>query len=288
MMEPEHRTVETVTRKERHMTRTTIQGPVGELSVDDGGAGPTAVLFVHSFAGSANHWAAQLEHLRPDRRAVAFDLRGHGRSTAPDLDGYSIVALSDDIGAVADGLGLDRFVLVGHSMGGSAAIAYAGAHPERVAGLVLVGTPGRSRPEQAQSVLGAMEADYEQTMNGYWDRLLADAKPEVEARIRREMEHLSPDAATRMIAATFEYDPVPDLRAYPGPRLAITTSSSATPNDLQALVPEVDHEQVAGTSHWIQMDAPEAFDPILDAFLERVEGTRPADAMRASPEAVKA
>jgi pimeloyl-ACP methyl ester carboxylesterase len=270
------------------MTRTTIRGPVGDLSVDDGGAGPTAVLFVHSFAGSADHWAGQLEHLRPDRRAVAFDLRGHGRSTAPDLDGYSIVSLSDDIGAVADGLGLDRFVLVGHSMGGSAAIAYARAHPERVVGLVLVGTPGRSQPEQAQRVLDAMKADHEQTMAGYWDRLLADANPEVRARIRREMEHLSPDAATRMIAATFAYDPAPDLQAYPGPKLVVTTSSAAAENDLQVLVPEVDHEQVAGTSHWIQMDAPEAFDRILDAFLERVDGSRPTDASRAWPEAVKA
>ena len=78
---------------------------------------------------------------------VAVDLRGHGRSEAPAAGDYAVESLAADIAAVVDALGLGRFVLVGHSMGGAAALAYADAHPERVAGLVLVGTPGKSSPE---------------------------------------------------------------------------------------------------------------------------------------------
>jgi pimeloyl-ACP methyl ester carboxylesterase len=71
-----------------------------------------------------------------------MDLRGHGRSQASKTGDYAIESLAANIGAVADALRLQRFVLVGHRMGGAAAAAYASMHPDRVAGLVLVGAPG--------------------------------------------------------------------------------------------------------------------------------------------------
>src|SRR5258706_7893782 len=117
-----------------------ITGPAGELYVDDGGSGgggTVPVLFAHSYAGNSAHWRAQLAPLRPRRRAVAIDLRGHGQSDPPASGNYPVPALAEDIAAVADALELRRFVLVGHSMGGAAASAYAGKHPERISGLVL-------------------------------------------------------------------------------------------------------------------------------------------------------
>ncbi|HVF61612.1 MAG TPA: alpha/beta fold hydrolase [Thermoanaerobaculia bacterium] len=98
-----------------------VNGPAGQLYVDDGGAGGLPVVFVHSYAGSGAHWAAQLAHLRPTRQAVAFDFGGHGRSEAPAAGDYAVESLAADIAAVVDALGLGRFVLVGHSMGGAAA-----------------------------------------------------------------------------------------------------------------------------------------------------------------------
>lgn len=110
-----------------------IPGPAGKLYVDDGGSGGVPVVFIHSFAGDTTHWMAQLEHLRKTRRAIALDLRGHGQSQPPvDLD-YSIDGLAADVTSVADALKLERFVLVGHSMGGPTAIAYAAANPSKVA-----------------------------------------------------------------------------------------------------------------------------------------------------------
>ena len=98
------------------------------LNVDDGGRGGLPVVFVHSLAGNTGHWSGQLEHLRGDRRTLAIDLRGHGRSD-PARDGdYSVEAMAGDIESVVAALGLRRFVLVGHSMGGSASIEYAGRH----------------------------------------------------------------------------------------------------------------------------------------------------------------
>ena len=122
-----------------------VTGPAGPLFVDDGGAdgGRLPVVLVHSFGGSTAQWAPQLAHLRGTRRAIALDLRGHGQSAAPGDDDYAVESLAADIGAVVDCLGLPAVVLVGHGLGAKAALEFAGAHPDRVAGLVLAAAPAR-------------------------------------------------------------------------------------------------------------------------------------------------
>jgi pimeloyl-ACP methyl ester carboxylesterase len=246
---------------------TRVQGPAGALHVDDGGSGGLPVVFVHSYAGSTTHWAAQLGHLRSGRRAIALDLRGHGQSAAPADGDYAVAALARDIGAVVDSLGLDRFVLVGHSLGGSAAGEYAGANPARVAGLVLVGAPGRSSPEEARPIMASLESNYDTVMAGYWNTLLTDARPEVRARLTGEMQSVPRDASIRLIAGIFAYDPLPAIRRYPGPKLFVVTPHGNTPKDLQNLMPEVPNRVMTGTSHWPHMDKPEEFNRLLDEFL---------------------
>jgi len=59
------------------------------LHADDGGTGGPPVVLLHSAAGNISQWSPQLEHLRPERRAVALDWRGHGESGIPD-DGTSL------------------------------------------------------------------------------------------------------------------------------------------------------------------------------------------------------
>ncbi len=245
----------------------TIDGPAGRLNVSDGGSGGLPVVFAHSFAGSAAHWSAQLAHLRASRRAVALDLRGHGESQPPATAQYSVDALASDIAAVVDALGLRRFVLVGHSMGGAAAIAYAGAHPDRVAGLVLVGTPGKSAPEQAAKIMASMQTDFEKVSEGYWKSLLGDARPAVEQQIRSEMKRVPRDAQLAMIGAVFAYDPLPALRAYRGPKLIIDTPHGDGPGSLYRQAPEIPRRVISGTSHWPHLDKPDDFDRILDELL---------------------
>src|SRR5690349_14219679 len=141
-----------------------IMGPAGQIHVDDDGWGDGGpVLFIHSFAGSGQHWSNQLDHLRPGRRAIALDLRGHGQSEAKADEDITIDDLAADVGTVVDSLDLQRVAFVGHSIGGSAAVAYAGAHADHVAGLLLVGTPGRIPTEQAAQVMSAMTSNYDDT-----------------------------------------------------------------------------------------------------------------------------
>lgn len=247
-----------------------IEGPAGTLFVDDGGAGGMPLLFVHSFAGSASHWTRQLRHARRRRRAIAFDLRGHGRSDAPVSEEYEVESFAADIAAVADALGLDRFVLVGHSLGGAAAIRYAASYPARVAGLVLVGAPGRIPPQQAQAILAAMEHDYEGVTGEYWNKLTAGARPRVRAQLLGEMNSVARRPALAIMRAAFADDPLASLARYHGPKLVVYTPQGDTPNDLQNALPDIPRQRIDGTSHWPHLDKPVEFDRVLDRFLATV------------------
>jgi pimeloyl-ACP methyl ester carboxylesterase len=266
-----HQNTQKNEREGRTMTNQQVKGAAGALHVDDGGAGGLPVVFVHSFAGDTTHWAAQLKHLRQTRRAVAFDLRGHGQSVTSAQNDYTIEVLATDLAAVVDELKLDRFVLVGHSIGGAVALAYAGRHPQRVAGLTLVGAPGKMPAEQSRQIIDALEANYERTMEDYWKQLLANAQPQVLQTLTQGKQKMPQDRAMRLIKATFQYDPAPALRNYVGPKLFITAPNDDQPYALHKLTPDAPHQVIAGTSHWLHMDKPAEFNRILDEFLRSIE-----------------
>ena len=246
---------------------TTIAGPAGQLYVEDGGAGGLPVLFVHSYAGSSAHWKAQLAHLRRRRRALAMDLRGHGRSDPPASGDYSVPALAGDIQAVADALELRRFVLVGHSMGGAAASAYVGKSAGKVAGLVLAGTPGKSSAGEAQKIMDALRADYDNVMAGYWNSLLEGAEPPVRELLEAGMRRAGREPSLAMIGAIFDFDPLPALQQYLGPKLIIDTAHGDSPTALHRQLPDVSRKVIEGTSHWPHLDKPQEFNRLLDEFL---------------------
>lgn len=252
------------------MTITRVAGPAGALAVDDGGAGSPAVLFVHSLAGEAAHWTAQLEHVRRTRRAVAFDVRGHGGSDRPADGDYAIASLAGDVAAVADRLGLDRFVLVGHSMGGGVALSYAGLHPDRVARLLLLDAIGDGSALPAAEVepfLAALESPaYQEAIEGYW-ATISGQDPGVRARLLADLRATSREAIIAVLRSVARFDPKPALAAYRNPALAVVTPANDYPFSLHRLGAGLPHRVVEGTGHWIQLERPEEINRILDRFL---------------------
>ena len=105
--------------------------------VEDGKGRP--VVFGHGLLFDWRSWVGQTPLIAVDHRVVAFDSRGHGLSGLPE-DDWTIQDQADDYARVMDALGIDRAVVVGESMGGMAALHLALRHPQRVKGLVLVGT----------------------------------------------------------------------------------------------------------------------------------------------------
>ena len=112
------------------------------LAIAEAGAGGRPVMLVHGFTGAKEDFTDFLEPLAERGwHAVAPDLRGHGASDQPANEGsYSLAVMAADLLALADRLGWERFVLLGHSMGGMVAQHLLIAEPERVGALVLMDT----------------------------------------------------------------------------------------------------------------------------------------------------
>lgn len=106
------------------------------------GSGAPAFLCLHGLVDSIGIWDRLVPALSTRGRVARFDQRGHGGSEAPPGP-YTRADLAGDAVAVLDALGVASALLVGHSMGGIVAMATALVHPERVAGLVLLGTASR-------------------------------------------------------------------------------------------------------------------------------------------------
>jgi pimeloyl-ACP methyl ester carboxylesterase len=112
-----------------------------EIECEDLGTGDRPFVLVHGYTGSRDDWREQLPRLAEQGRVIAIDQRGHGGSTnTGDPATYSLDQMATDLGLTLDALGIDRFDLLGHSMGGMVALRFTLAQPERVASLILMDT----------------------------------------------------------------------------------------------------------------------------------------------------
>ena len=248
------------------------------INIDDGGEeaeGRSPVVFVHSLAGNASQWSVQLEHLRKERRAVALDLPGHGRSD-PSSDGdYWVETLAKDIDIVARSLDLVRFVLVGHSLGASVSIAYAGENPHRVKGLLLVDPSGdgRALPDEIIEpfLAGLQSDDYLRTIRDYWQTLLVGSGQVVIERVMNDLYATPKDVVAGAFRDSLLFDPVTMHQSYPGPKLSVISHLNSAPYSLHNLVSDLPFIKISGTGHWLQMDRPEEFNRIMDDFLASLD-----------------
>ncbi len=109
------------------------------------------VVFLHGFPFDHTIWEPLVPLMSDKARLILPDLRGLGRSPTPDGI-YSMRLLAEDVLSLMDTLKIERAILVGHSMGGYASLAFAQAYPARLAGLGLVCTQARAdSPERRQS-----------------------------------------------------------------------------------------------------------------------------------------
>ena len=125
------------------MSRASINS--AEIHYEATGEG-NAVLFHHGMTGSTEDWAKQVPLVAGKHKAIAMDLRGQGRSSAPlRVEDYSMPIFAEDIRGVLEHVGVSKACIVGHSIGGFTALEFALAHPEMVTALVLVDTSSGER-----------------------------------------------------------------------------------------------------------------------------------------------
>jgi pimeloyl-ACP methyl ester carboxylesterase len=95
------------------------------------------LVLLHGLRGFAYSWRSVAERLAEQYRCLALNLRGHGDSGPSPVRDLTIDQYVTDVESLATQLQLTRFPVIGHSLGGRVAMAYAAAHPERVQAMVV-------------------------------------------------------------------------------------------------------------------------------------------------------
>lgn len=258
-----------------------------ELALEDHGSGPV-LLLVHGYPLDHTMWRQQLNAF-PGWRTLAPDLRGFGRSTAPDI-GYSMAAYADDLVALLDALGVGQAVLVALSMGGYVAFETLRRHRERIRALVLADTraqPDTPEGRQARdaSMLTVRERGAAAIADAMLPRLVGQA---ASAGLREELRTMMAAAPVAGIAGALAA-----MRDRPDSRPLLPTLADlptlVVVGAEDALTPPPDSELMArgipgarfvvltGAAHLTPMERPEAFNREVAAFLAEV-GRGPAGA----------
>jgi len=170
---------------------------VGEVSlaVEDHGAG-VPVILLHGFPLSSQMWLPLRAAIEEAARLITPDLRGFGASDKP-AGSYGMDVFAADIVAVANALGLDRFILGGHSMGGYVALRIAATCPERLLGLILVDSKAEADGADARARRDAAIARIERgEAQAFRDEFVAAlVAPGTRDRAPRQLEEMRALAA---------------------------------------------------------------------------------------------
>ncbi len=202
---------------------------------------------------------------------IAPDLPAHGRSTIAGRN--SIAAYAEDMRALLDALALSRAVLVGHSMGGAIAQTLALNAPDRVAGLVLMGTGSKLpvAPELPPALLQAPQATVARLMDWAWSAQTPDALKQQGAQLMLET---APQVLHDDFAACAVFDVRGDVAQIAVPTLVLGASDDRMvppkfSRTLAESIPNAELVILEGAGHMFPLERPQEVADVLTAWLER-------------------
>lgn len=255
----------------------------GDLVVAYDDTGPRdapCVVWLHGGLGSRMLWTLQTRALDDRLRCVVPDLRGHGGTVGgEETEVYSAPLLAGDLLAFADALALERFDLVGLSMGGFAAQEFAAAHPGRIGRLVLADTWLVTAPEGplrdwtrkgSPWVESALRIAGTGPLAALTARALGDGSQEAAALARAATLSTSRETAVRVWRGVAAHDTREAAARIAVPTLVICGERDVNLGQarrLAELVPGARLEVIEGVGHNSNLAAPDVFTELVAGFL---------------------
>jgi len=243
------------------------------------------LVIAHGLLGSRKNWATLGKRLATDRRVLTVDMRNHGDSPWDAQHDYP--AMAEDLEAVIDARAGGRADVLGHSMGGKAAMAVALTAPRMVRALIVA--------DMAPVVYAHTHEDFIAAMRAVDVGALTrrkEAEPMIEAAVADPgiraflLQNLATDAGkffwrVNLDALSANMARITDWPAslaslrFEGPTLFIRGATSDYVRDsaldaIRAQFPAARLETIAGAGHWLHADKPEEFLAAIGAFLEKV------------------
>lgn len=235
------------------------------------------IVIVHGLYGSARNWGVIAKRLSDARHVVTVDMRNHGES--PWFDSHSYADMAGDLARVIGDLGGPADV-VGHSMGGKAAMALALHHPDALRRLIVADIAPVAYGHTQQRFIDAMRAvDLSQVRTrGDADALLTPAVPETGVRafllqsldVKAGKWRLNLDVLEAFMDQIIGWAPV--AGTFDGPTLFLSGAESdyVRPDHrpaIKSMFPNARFAKLPGAGHWLHADKPREFEATLRAFL---------------------
>ena len=243
------------------------------FAYEDVGSGSPPLLFVHGWACNHNFFAPQIEYFSGFHRVIAADLCGHGASDAPQRQ-YTVPEFADDLAWLCGELGVERAVLVGHSMGGVIALQLAATHPELSAGVCLIDSvvfPSDAFIAQLKLLGDQLAGDaYIQTLQLAAGALFIETddpvrKAHVLAEMAKTSQHVAVPAFRNHL---LDYDASRAARECRVPVAYIAAGNLlADLGQFKQLCPQLVTAQTLGSGHFSPLEVPEQVNAMLERFV---------------------
>lgn len=229
------------------------------------------VVMIHGAGGTHLDWPAELRRM-PEANAIIPDLPGHGRSKPPAQT--SISAYATDIISLLDALKIPKAILLGHSMGGAIAQTIAFQAPNRVSGLILIGTGAKLSVHP--DILNGLLNDYAKTVQMIVDWQWAEGFEQVKRLGYKRLLETDPKVLHGDFAATNIFDLRGQIGQIRVPTLIIGgTADKMTPFKFSTYL----HEQIAGSQlvsvegggHMMALEQPQVVAGAVQRWLEEMD-----------------
>ncbi len=250
-----------------------------KIYYEESGTG-SPIVFLHGFSLDHRMWEKQAEYFSKKHRVIVCDARGHGRSDAPET-GYAREDRAEDVKNLSKQLGLEKFHLVGLSMGGGDALSFAIDHQEKLLSLTLADSVAAGYTPKTrfrdfgelfeQEGTEAIKKQFiESTLSYYVDR-----EPEIRSNLEKMMLDFSGKPWTDPMKG--KYQKRDDLRMAVSVRIPVLIIIGKKDMAWLPLAKELNEimldsrlEIISGVGHMSNMEAPDKFNKILDAFISGV------------------
>lgn len=243
------------------------------LAYEDVGSGSPAAVLIHGWSCNRSAMAYQAQHLADQRRVVSVDLRGHGESSAPDDDSYSVEKLADDVVWVCDQLNVGPAVFIGHSLGGSIVAQIVGTHPQvAVAGVLLDPAPFEPTEELQEAfgqVLEGLAHNVDATRSAFIASMFLPNHDRANAQAAQDMVAQVPDHVARSAFTHLaSWEPSTALAGIECPILHLAAEPGFNSAEVvQRLIPRAINGKTVGAGHIHQLEAPDQVNSMIDSFL---------------------
>ena len=247
-----------------------------------GPAAAPVLVFSNSLGTTLEMWDAQVRALASRYRCLRYDTRGHGRSPAAGGP-LTIEGLADDLGGLLDALGIEKAHVVGLSLGGMTAQAFAVRFPQRAESLVLMATSAHLPPPEGWDQRAdlvrreGMQAIVDTVMARWFTADTVALSPEAVKPVRDRFLAIDPEGYAACCLAIRDMDLRQQIGAIAAPTLVIAGEDDpATPlemlEDIASRIRGAELTVVPEAAHLVAIEQPDAVNELLAAFLARVAG----------------